>query len=99
MIQAEIEHRLLNAIIQLLPDAENERVLVRPCADPKHGDYQSNALMALAKKRQMNPRRLADQVVGILELSELCEPVEIAGPGFLNFKLKTITTEHGRSTL
>ena len=89
MIQAEIEHRLLNAIIQLLPDAENERVLVRPCADPKHGDYQSNALMALAKKRQMNPRRLADQVVGILELSELCEPVEIAGPGFLNFKLKT----------
>jgi len=98
VIQAEIEHRLLNAIMQLLPDAENERVLVRPCADPKHGDYQSNALMALAKKRQMNPRRLADQVVGILELSELCEPVEIAGPGFLNFKLKTSVIERTLSS-
>ena len=93
MIQAEIEHRLLNAVIQLLPDAESERVLVRPCADPKHGDYQSNALMALAKKRQMNPRQLADQVVGVLDLSEICESVEIAGPGFLNFKLKASVIE------
>lgn len=93
MIQAEIEQRLLRAVIQLLPDAESERVLVRPCADSKHGDYQSNALMALAKKRQMNPRRLADQVVEVLDLSELCESVEIAGPGFLNFKLKAEVIE------
>jgi arginyl-tRNA synthetase len=45
--------------------------------------------MALAKARKMNPRQLATNVLAKLELSEVCEKVEIAGAGFLNFRLKT----------
>ncbi len=63
-------------------------MLVRPCPDPKFGDYQTNALMALAKERQLNPRQLAADVVATLDVSEWCEKVEIAGAGFLNFRLK-----------
>ncbi len=63
-------------------------VMVRPCPDPKFGDYQSNALISLAKARKMNPRQLAENVLGKLDLSNICEKVEIAGPGFLNFRLK-----------
>ena len=63
-------------------------ILVRPCPDPKFGDYQSNALMAIAKSRKMNPRQLATEVVAKLDVAEWCEPVEIAGAGFLNFRLK-----------
>ena len=88
MIQAEIEQRLQEATLAHLPDADRSRVLVRPCADPQHGDYQSNALMGLAKQRKMNPRQLAEQVVETLDVNDWCEPVEIAGPGFLNFRLK-----------
>ena len=88
MIQAEIEQRLQEATLAHLPDADPSRVLVRPCADPQHGDYQSNALMGLAKQRKMNPRQLAEKVVETLHVADWCEPVEIAGPGFLNFRLK-----------
>ena len=93
MIQSEIESRLRQAVAQHVDDAEQERILVRPCSDPKHGDFQSNALMALAKKGGMNPRHLAEKVVGDLRLGDICESVDIAGPGFLNFKIKSTVIE------
>ena len=83
----QIELRLQAAVRAILPDADVAAVLVRPC-DPKFGDYQSNALMALAKTRKLNPRQLAADVVAKLDLSDVCEKVEIAGAGFLNFRLK-----------
>src|SRR5215831_16863701 len=83
-----IEERLQAAVKSVLSDADIASVLVRPCPDPRFGDYQSNALMSLAKTRKMNPRQLAMDVVAKLDVSDLCEPVEIAGAGFLNFRLK-----------
>jgi arginyl-tRNA synthetase len=71
-----------------MPDADVATVLVRPCPDPKFGDYQTNALMSLAKARKINPRQLASDVVAKLEVGDCCEKVEIAGAGFLNFRLK-----------
>jgi len=72
----------------VLPDADPSTVQVRPCPDAKFGDYQSAALMALAKPRKLNPRQLAGEVLAKLDLTDLCEPVEVAGAGFLNFRLK-----------
>ena len=83
-----IESRLQEAVRLVLQDADVSAVLVRPCPDPKFGDYQSNALMSVAKARKMNPRQLATDVVAKLDVSALCEKVEIAGAGFLNFQLK-----------
>src|SRR2546426_10698547 len=83
-----IEARLREAVKEVLPDAGTAAVLVRPCPDPKFGDYQTNALMALAKTRKLNPRQLAADVIAKLDVNELCEAVEIAGAGFLNFRLK-----------
>jgi len=85
-----IELRLQQAASKLLPGADVSTFLVRPCPDPKFGDYQCNALMSLAKTRKINPRRLATEVVAKLDVSEICEPVEIAGAGFLNFRLKPV---------
>jgi len=62
--------------------------IVRPTADTKFGDYQANGVMGLAKQLKTNPRRLAEQVVERLDLADLCEPPEIAGPGFINLRLK-----------
>ena len=86
-----IEQRLQQAVGTVLPDAEVATVLVRPCPDPKFGDYQTNALMSLAKARKLNPRQLAADVVAKLDLGDACEPVEVAGAGFLNFRLKPAT--------
>jgi len=85
----QIESALQSAVQAVLPEADVSAVLVRPCPDPKFGDYQTNALMALAKARKLNPRQLATQVLAKLEVSAVCEPVEIAGAGFLNFRLKS----------
>ncbi len=84
----QIELKLQQAARSVLPDADVSIVLVRPCPDPKFGDYQSNALMSLAKTRKINPRQLATDVLAKLDVSEICEKVEIAGAGFLNFRLK-----------
>ena len=84
----QIESALQAAVRAILPDADVAVVLVRPCPDPKFGDYQSNALMSLAKLRKLNPRQLANDVLAKLDVAGFCEPVEIAGAGFLNFRLK-----------
>ena len=83
----QIELKLQAAVRAVLPDADVSAVLVRPC-DPKFGDYQSNALMSLAKVRKMNPSQLATETLAKLDVSDVCEKVEIAGAGFLNFRLK-----------
>jgi len=62
--------------------------IVRPAADPKFGDYQVNGVMPLAKKLKTNPRKLAEEVVKKLDLSDMCEPPEVAGPGFINLRLR-----------
>ena len=83
-----IEQRLQQALRTVLPDADTSAVLVRPCPDPKFGDYQTAALMSVAKVRKLNPRALAEQVLARLELSDVCERIEVAGAGFLNFRLQ-----------
>ncbi|HVK59392.1 MAG TPA: arginine--tRNA ligase [Candidatus Kapabacteria bacterium] len=88
MLYKRLEEQLRNAVAQVLPDADLNTVQVRPCPDPKFGDYQSNSLMALAKERKKNPRQLATDVLSKLDVSSLAAPVEIAGPGFLNFRAK-----------
>ena len=62
--------------------------IVKPSADSRFGDYQANGVMGLAKKMKTNPRKLAEEVVGKLDVSDICESVEIAGPGFINFRIK-----------
>ena len=79
------------SVSQIL-SATVERALGAPAmlraADPKHGDYQANGIMAVAKARQANPRALAEQIIPQLDVAGICEPPTIAGPGFINFKLK-----------
>ena len=85
----QIERKLQAAVREILPDADVSAVLVRPC-DPKFGDYQSNALMSLAKVRKLNPRQLATDTLARFDVADVCEKVEIAGAGFLNFRLKNV---------
>ncbi|MDO5505244.1 MAG: arginine--tRNA ligase [Pseudoxanthomonas suwonensis] len=63
-----------------------EFVIERP-KDRSHGDYSANAAMLLAKAARGNPRALAQSLLEVLPADALIASVDIAGPGFLNFRL------------
>ncbi|MCZ6657446.1 MAG: arginine--tRNA ligase [Gammaproteobacteria bacterium] len=61
--------------------------LVQSASKPEFGHYQTNGIMAAAKRMGTNPRDLAAKVVGQLAIADIAEGVEIAGPGFINITL------------
>jgi len=69
----------------LPPDFVVERPKTR-----EHGDFATNAAMLLAKAARSNPRALAQALVAALPASDDIASVEIAGPGFINFKLAPV---------
>ena len=64
------------------------RALVEAPRDPDHGDVASNAALVLAKQAKMKPRDIADLISGELEQHEDVAGVEVAGPGFINLRMK-----------
>ena len=87
---AQLTARFDQALIAAFgPDLAGTDPMLVPTSNPKFGDYQANLAMSLAKPLQENPRAIATQIVAKLDLSDLCEPPEIAGPGFINLRFKT----------
>ena len=72
---------------------------VVPAADPRFGDYQSNVAMVLAKINKTAPRSLAGQILRNLDVQEICDPPEVAGAGFINFRLTTRFLALGVATI
>ena len=84
----DILEERISAAMATTTECDDCAAIVRPSTDPKFGDYQANGVMALAKKLKTNPRKLAEQVVENLDLSDICNSPEVAGPGFINLRLK-----------
>lgn len=57
-------------------------------SNPKFGDYQSNAALGLSKKLGQPPRAIAEQIIQNLDVTDICQPPQIAGPGFINLTLQ-----------
>jgi arginyl-tRNA synthetase len=57
-------------------------------ADPAHGDFQANGALAHAKREKQNPRAVAQQLVDELTTLTPHFDISLAGPGFINFRLK-----------
>ncbi|HDR1304340.1 TPA: arginine--tRNA ligase, partial [Pasteurella multocida] len=81
-----LSHKIQQAMIASGADTQSD-ALVRQSAKVQFGDYQANGIMAAAKKLGRNPREFAQQVIEQLDLSEIAEKIEIAGPGFINLFL------------
>lgn len=73
--------------------------LIALAGKPEFGDYQSNVALSLAKTLKQKPRDTAQQILDHLEIAQLCEPPEIAGPGFINLKLKPSYLENQLQTI
>jgi arginyl-tRNA synthetase len=69
---------------------EDSPVPLEPCVatqDPRHGDYQSNFAFRLGKALRTNPRQVATDIAAKVPAHPAVAGVEVAGPGFLNFRL------------
>ena len=77
---------LLSARIEAVAGMDPE---LRPATRPQFGHYQSNVALRLANTEGKPPREIATQLVAKLEVADLTEPPEIAGPGFINLRLRT----------
>lgn len=93
-----MKDQLQSAIHQAVVKLEAEGVLtagasgniqVTRTKDKSHGDFASNIALILAKKARLAPRGLAQSIIERLPDSEVVHRVEIAGPGFINFYLKS----------
>lgn len=69
-----------------LADTDADFAVERP-KQPEHGDYASNVALVVAKKQGVNPRSLAEQLAEKLGDDDRFTAVEVAGPGFLNFRV------------
>lgn len=73
--------REVGAPAEFVPEVERPR-------DPGHGDFASNAALVLAGRLDRPPRELAERIAGALDRGSAgVATVEVAGPGFLNFRL------------
>jgi arginyl-tRNA synthetase len=72
----------------LTGDVQGLLEMVRPSQDPRFGDYQANMPMPLGKQLGRPPREVAGEIVARLDVADFCLPPEIAGPGFINLRLR-----------
>ncbi|MFG0295434.1 MAG: arginine--tRNA ligase [Maioricimonas sp. JB045] len=87
-VLAELRRRLAVVLADFTENPADFASMVRPAQDPKFGDFQANCAMPLAKRHGTNPREVAAHIVDKLDLTDLCDPAEVAGPGFINLRLQ-----------
>ncbi|HEU4453599.1 MAG TPA: arginine--tRNA ligase [Longimicrobium sp.] len=94
-LKAEIE-RVLG---EMGAPAGHAVVLERP-RNPEHGDWATNVALTLAKPLGRKPREIADELAGRIDASAAgVRAVEIAGPGFINFRLASDVLQQGLAAL
>jgi arginyl-tRNA synthetase len=89
VIRDDLAEAVRSALVALAVEPLPEQVAMERPANRDHGDWSSNVALASAKKAGRNPRELAAQLVEHLNANPPAhvESVEIAGPGFVNFRL------------
>jgi len=88
--------RATMAFMPSLPSVLSERIRavagidpeLRPATRPQFGHFQTNVALRLAPAQKLPPRAVAERLVAELDLDDVCEPPEVAGPGFINLRLR-----------
>ncbi|MEM1446391.1 MAG: arginine--tRNA ligase [Planctomycetota bacterium] len=104
-LQGILEAALKAAVVAALgADYADADPMVRAAQDPKHGDFQANLAMGLAKRVGDKPRAIAERIVAALAaLPEadalLAEPPQVAGPGFINLRLSAAALDAAAASI
>lgn len=90
----QIEMNLKDALINAVKHAydvqlEEKNIVIEIPKEKEHGDYSTNIAMQLARTLKSNPRKIAEDIIQALDKEKAdIEECDIAGPGFINFKIK-----------
>lgn len=86
-VKNQLTTLLQQALASVAPTATSTPIQLERPRDPAHGDFATNLAMLLAKALKKNPREIAQQLVNELPPSALVTAAEVAGAGFINFRL------------
>src|SRR5260370_6622889 len=97
-LRLQIEDRLKPAC-RLRTGGEDADPMLRATQDPAFGDYQANCRLGFKKLLGARPGAIAEHIVAAPAIDDLCEPPEIAGPGFINLRLRPALIERELAAL
>ena len=94
VIQVAVEQAIGDLVSdQIFPDeAKDVSVKIERTKDASHGDFSCSVAMQLARPLKKKPFEIATLLIAILKNKALFSAVEVAGPGFINFRL--FSTRH-----
>lgn len=100
-LQATIERGVTAAVTRVFGDDYSMTdPMVRPASQRQFGDYQADLAMSLAKRVGAPPRKIAEQISDALKNETWPETIAVAGPGFLNFRVRdSVLEEMARALL
>ena len=88
--RSQVETALRAALAKVAPEHAGAHILVERPKQAGHGDFSTNIALQLAKALKRNPRELAQEIARAVPAGAFDAP-EIAGPGFINFRLRSGT--------
>ena len=95
--KTEIERILTDGLRQIAPGKPEMYVVHEKPRRPEHGDYSSTAPLQLAKTLGRPPREIAEELrratAAAIARAGICEPLELAGAGFLNIRLRSMAKQ------
>lgn len=87
-IMSNVKDSLIQAINEnKIPQINIPDILLEVPKVKEHGDFATNIAMLITKEAKMPPRKIAEIIVEGIQKGEIIEAVEIAGPGFINFRV------------
>lgn len=84
-----LQARFRDTLSGLVADPAPFAAMVKPAQDARQGDYQANCAMPLGKQLGQKPQDIAREIVKRLGSDDMLEDVQVAGPGFINLRLRT----------
>ena len=87
-VLSDLQSRFRPALAELIDPPDPWLEMIRRAQDARFGDYQANFAMALGKQLNKKPQEVAAEVAARLDVADICEPPQVAGPGFINLRLK-----------
>jgi arginyl-tRNA synthetase len=86
--RAHLTDLVARALAAIAPAASRDVITLERPRDPSHGDYATTVALQLTSTLKAPPRKIAEQLVAALPASDLIESPQVAGPGFINFRLR-----------
>lgn len=83
----EIKNRFKPVLDTMVDDSTDLLNMIRPVKDGNFGDYQVNCAMPLKNRLGKPPRDIANDMLEQIEINDICQNAEVAGPGFINLTL------------